>query len=95
MYIYIYIYILACSCRYPSTMQYCSLGVLLDLEVCPGVLHEYVTLAACPGVHLEPNLVNLLVQVAQGRNSSARKVQLARQGQLIRASTYPDLAVHD
>ena len=51
------IYTLECSCRYPSTMESCSQAVLLHLKVRPGVLHEYVVFAACPGVHLDPILV--------------------------------------
>ena len=50
---YIYIYILAYSCRYPSTMQLCFMAVVLCFAVCPGVLHEHVVFAGCPGVHLK------------------------------------------
>ena len=66
---------------------------MLHLKVRPGVLHEYVVFAARPGVHLEPSLVNFLVQVTQGTGRYARKVQLVGQGQLIPASTKPKFAV--
>ena len=73
-------------------MESCSQAVLLHLKVRPGVLHEYVTFAARPGVHLEPSLVNFYVQVTQDTDSCARKVLLAGQGQLIWASAHSNLA---
>ena len=74
-------------------MEFCTKPAMLHLKVRPGALNEYVVFAARPGVHLEPTLVNLFVQVAQDTGSCIRKVLLAEQRQLIWASTYATVLV--